>query len=345
MNFFITSIILNIKKIFNKKIVLLSFFVLPLCIFLLVRLNHTFPTLSIGVYFQENDEFSSNIFSFLVEKSHDNPFVSFIYFRDIDQLENAVYTNYINHGYVLDTSLSTNPFSENYINLLTSPRTLAVPIVNEIVASALLYNSLQNITVGIINTHFPEEDVLEFVTESIEFYRQQNIFMEPTLVAVHGDNPVEEISSITLVRIKHGIIGLVILTLLIFITPIFISEKNNGVLLPLNFYRMKTFYYLSIWTSIFLVLTFLGSISTIFLPFYINNFIFLFIYVAKNVIIMAIIYIFMKTDIILQNFGIFIIILNIFFGGVLIDLNEINETLGTIQNFFPLFHYIQSAIV
>lgn len=344
-SFFVTSIILNIKKILTKKVVWIAFFVLPISIFFIGNIDNSLPVVTVGISFEPNDNFSRNIFDTVTQQTQDNPFLSFITFYNIEEMKNAIYVNSINHGYIFTQNLSNDPFSYNAIQTFVSPRTLAIPIVNEIVSAAILYHGLHSITLDVMDIHFPQDDVYDFVTESIEFYREQDIFMTPTMISVTKGNPIEEIQNVSTTRINLAVIGITLLAILIFVTPMFISEKNSGILTSLNTLQVaKSSYYFSIWTSVFLILFLIGSVATFFLNFHVNYFVFLFLYVLKNVIIMAVLYLFMKNDSWIQNFGIFIIIINIFFGGVLIDLNEINETLGAIQNFFPLFHYINFLI-
>jgi hypothetical protein len=46
-----------------------------------------------------------------------------------------------------------------------------------------------------------------------------------------------------------------------------------------------------------------------------------------------------KSARVIQSFGLFIIIANIFFGGVILDLSELAPQMANIQRVFPLFWY------
>ena len=67
----------------------------------------------------------------------------------------------------------------------------------------------------------------------------------------------------------------------------------------------------------------------------------LIIYVAICAILVTIATRLLKSVAIIQSFGLFLILSNIFFGGVLLNLHELSPLLGRVQYVFPLFWYVE----
>ena len=349
MSFLLTATWLNIKKIMLQPVVWVLMFALPLGVSVVQRFDtNTLPRALVLIYgdFSTPDTLATRVLHTLQEQIDDNPFLYFVGATSLEQLQwDVQYSPSVNHGYVIPEALSYQLLQEHGVPAWVSENTLALPIVNEIVYAALLYHLLPELTVDIIHGHFPDTTAYDFVARHIAFYREIDIFMTPDMQMLSvGYNPVQELQTLSTTRLTHGIIGLAVLSVLIFVTPLFLTEKESQVLLPLPNRRAKGLYTLAIWLALVVVLSTLGTLGLFFGNFSGQNAISLFIYVLKSVIIMAGFFALFKTDNLLQNFGLFVIVANVLFGGVVLNLYEINPTLGRLQYLFPLFHYIQALL-
>lgn len=349
MDFLRQATWLNLKKIGLQPLIWLLMLGLPLAVVTVQqRATNTLPRLSVGIYanFDHPETLGSRVLATLQAQVAENPFLVFVGFNDPKALNQAVqYHPHMSHGYLIREDLTHSLLAEGVIPTLISPNTLALPIVNEIVYAALLYQLLPELTVDIIGNHFEGVQAHEFVAAQIAFYRELDIFMTPDMQQVStAENPVQELQSLSTLRLTHGIIGITLLAALLFVTPLFLSEKEQQLLLPLPNQRTQWLYSLSTWLAMTVVLMGLGMMGLIFTQFSVQNVFSLFIYVLKSVIIMAGFSMLLKTDNLLHNFGLFVILAHVLFGGVLVDLHELNPTLGRLQQLFPLFHYIQALL-
>lgn len=350
MNFLIFSLWINIKKIVSSKLVLFVFILLPIFITVLVKTwaGEPIASINVGIVYDNTDSFQANIFNSLVIAAEENPFLNFTFYEDEYLLIRNVMYNTITMGYIFSDDIGNTNFGEVMVRLITSPRSIAYSIVNELIAEAILAQSLPYITIAAIEDFIPSIDSTDFVHGQIKQYLEQDIFMEPIFYSASPTIGTQNFSLQTKGRIFSGIVGLAILTITIFLAPIIIEEKTTGVLSPLKYYNLHIVYHISYWLAVLLTLFFVGLLG--FIPIWlffngiflnINTLFALFLYSLINVLVFFVISYYLKSASFIQTFGIFIVLLNIFFGGVLINLNEINTNIGFIQNFFPLFWFIE----
>ncbi|MCL1936301.1 MAG: hypothetical protein FWF57_08020 [Defluviitaleaceae bacterium] len=337
MNFFITSTIINIKKIISQKIVILLVFILPIVIFFYSNSeNNEIFNLNVGIFLYEHENEIINMFK------DESDVVTFIIYSDIYKMNDDVFTNTINHGYII-TDLNL-PFEEINIEVILSPRSIAVPIVNEIVSTNIIDYTLEQNTINILQYNFEDENIPTFVEQQIHFFRNQDIFVLPNLQE-ENVQITRDLQNTINIRISNGIIGITITIMLIFLLQIFIKEKKESIFQSLKYHKIQNIYYFSVFVSIAIILYITGLFAMLLTPFFsVTNISLLFIFVLLNVIISAISFFLIKQINFIQNFGIFIILLNLFFGGFFINLNEFNNQIGFLQNFFPMFWYIESMI-
>ncbi|MCL1994960.1 MAG: hypothetical protein FWG63_02000 [Defluviitaleaceae bacterium] len=348
--FLMFSTWLNIKKIFGMQVVTVTVFALVVgfAVGAILAQDGAIVSINVGVLYHEAHHFAD-----LQARVQDNPFVTFVSYTDRYLLEQDILAGVVTIGYVLAESFQYLGFGQQgyIITQLTSPRTIAAPIINEIVAASALYASLEDITAGALVTHFPNyqpEQLAHFAHTRLEFYRCQDIFMIPIFHSVDAYIGMQYVALESRVRIVHGIIGIYLLAVAIFLIPAFIEEKTRGVLVPLAHHNVRGTYYLSLIFSVALVLFSIGACGNLVLAIFDPNifrgvyaFVALFFYsVSLSFIMVGAVYV-LKTSLIVQNFGIFIIICNIFFGGMLLNLYEIAPGIAVLQYFSPLFWYIQ----
>lgn len=288
----------------------MAFILLP-AISYLIDLSNNYPVnISVGIYSQG------------VTLEIENPLIRLIKYDDRKSLIEDVQTGIINFGYILSPIEST----QNNIKLIKTELSFGYQLINELIVAAYLDYTLEMRTVNFLQNFFDYENIETFVREQINYYRQADIFMIPELQGIRAEN-ITEINLLN--SINNGIIGLIITAILIFITPYFIREKNSGVLLSLKYRQKQGLYYASLFSALFIVIFVISAISMRGI-----NILSIATYVSVCVsLTIAAIAVLKKVDLV-QNFGIFLIILNIF---TLIDFSEFNELLGIMQRLFPLF--------
>jgi len=350
MKFFLLSTCLNIKKILNlNNPAYLAFILLPLFIFLAATFmpaQNLGINLSVGVHHHYGDPLQKTIAQQLEE--FENPFISFIIYNDLDQLRQDIRLGRLNMGYTFAPYINWAEPNREIVTVIVSPRTIGTPIVNEILSAFIIEAAMPKMTIAALERFFPYDYYIEeFVENQIIAYGLSDIFMAPDMVGRDNlpreyvpPNPVEIIQT----RLYNGFVGLTILSLLIFILPPFIKEKSRGNLSPLKYHKKTLVYYLSLWACFFIITFFLGLVGFLSITFFSNQVVSgiipLIIYTGISSFLAVACALTMKTDDMIQSFGVFIIILNIFFGGVVVDFYEINEFLGGVQRGVPLWWFV-----
>ena len=328
MNFILFSFALNIKKFAKYAIIMLI--ITPVIISILqlfLQSNEGIISVSAGVYI--NSAVQDNR---IYDDLSANETINFVQFFDRGELTQAVKTGEIDSGYIFDEA----------ITVITSERSLATPIINEIVSAAVLRSTAQEITRDSI-THFfgetvTQEDIYHFTAWQFAAYEEMDIFMSPTFIATVGYGEPPSLTDILAARVTRGIVGLMILIFIVFIAPIFAKEQSMRA--PLRIRKKLMPYMISLFFAIFIIAFAIGLVGLIASGiFTVNEFIFLALYTAIIGCIMTLLWYFTRAAKLVSDFGLFIIIANIIFGGVIIDLGEINQMLGYVQWGFPLFWY------
>ncbi|MCL2565412.1 MAG: ABC transporter permease [Defluviitaleaceae bacterium] len=360
MSFLTVSFLLNLKKFASRQALWLGLILLPMTLIagsIFANTEGTLITVNAGVFYNPLHPFEVSIFEALEGNVSDNPFINFIAYDNLNELVADVRQGRIECGYILNPNIENALYGElaDIVTLITSPRTVAAPILNDIVTAAILDAAVQNITLNGLEVIFGEsEELSRFVAWQFEAYSQMDIFMTPYFVGETGDIYMEvpNILEITSIRIFHGLIGLTILILSLFCTPLFIEERHYGLKAALSACRKLGLYELSLWASAMTVMSVVGLSGLItmyiFTPHLLapafKSITALLSYTAVCTIFLAAASRFLKTAGFIQSFSIFIVILNILFGGILLDLSELSPQFGQLQRLFPLYWYINAVI-
>lgn len=351
MNFFYISLLLNIKKLIGKKAIIAGFILLPIIIAVysaIVSSNEPVIVVRAGVFYGEESPLKTAIFEYLLENN--TPFIQFVAYDNPHTLKQDIRQGIIDSGYILTPQVYNALYGDFFeiINVVTSAASVATPILNDIVAAALLRATVQDITLNGLEGAFGASDELSnFVTSQFDAYRQMDIFMIPFFT---GEEGAEANTDNNTLRIFHGFIGLIILILSLFGAPMFIKERQGGLSTALQAHGKLVIYDVSILAAAFIILFATGLIGliavNIFMPliYAVLPIASLALYAAISSFLLVLMAKFLKSTAFIQSFGIFIVILNIFFGGVLINITELSPTLGQIQWLFPLFWYIEMAL-
>jgi len=357
MFFFVTSFLLNLKKFANKKALWVMLFLLPFTIFigsLFLQTDTQIIELTAGVFFNSENPLEASVFEHLDKNTNAAALVRFMAYDDLEALKRDIRLGRIECGYILNPNFD-NAARGNFsqiITLVSSPRTVASPILNDIVAAAVLAATVEAITLdGLISFFGESEELKRFFAWQFEAYTHMDIFMTPDFIgeSVVGYEEPMSLLELTKNRIFYGLIGLAILIMSLFCTPLFIEERNNGLKAALNAHGKLNLYDFSLWASAFTVSALVGAQGylslLVFAPQLLSDIyvasIALALYTAVCAAFLALAARFMKTAGPIQSFGLFIVILNIFFGGVLFDLTWVSPGLGHMQYLFPLYWYIE----
>jgi len=358
MSFFLTSFLLNLKKFAAQKAVWFGLIFLPLTLSLggmSLRSDITMIEVTAGVYFDRENELESHIFEIL--EGATTPFVRFIAYNSQETLLEDVRLGHIECGYILHITTESAVLNElrESATLVSSPRTVATPVLNEIVAAAILRAATPELTRAGLEAFFSDStDISAFVKWQFDAYSEMDIFMSPTFTGQIGsaEQAVPDISNITAARIFHGLIGLTILALLLFCIPIFIEERRFGLPTALRACGKLQLYYASLWAATLATMLVIGGAGlcamAVFAPHLLTQthveLAALVGYVVVCSMLMVLLACRLLNSNFIQSFGLFIIILNIFFGGVVLNLTEINPALANLQYFFPLYWYVEAII-
>jgi len=360
LRFLIISFLLNTKKIIAKKIIWLGLVSLFVAVALGGRFVHSetpILVISAGVFYNPSSPFETSISSFLNESVSGTSFIEFVFYDDMDELLRDVALGRVECGYVLNANIE-NAQSGDFAGIVTvivSERTIVTPILNDIVASAILRASVEDITRDSLAALFGENDELDyFVAWQFSAYNQMDIFMVPTFRGEHGrayeitQSPTTQIAA----RALHGLIGLTLLILSMFCAGMFIEERQADLSTALRAHKKLGLYDISLWLSAFAAMFVIGSAGLLAIALFAPNIInsassavaALAIYSAICALLLTLCARFLKNAGLIQSFGLFLVILNIFFGGALLDLVEISDSLANLQRLFPLFWYIEMSL-
>ena len=351
MRFFAVSFLLNIKKFLTRRTFWCGLIALPIALALGgVFLQTESPVIIItaGVHFNPKSALEAAIFDALDE----TPFARFTAYDDVEVLIEDVRLGRIECGYIINPNIENARKGDfaGIVTLVTSPRTIAAPIFNDMFAAAILRASSEYITIDGLRGLFGESDEIEhFVTWQFAAYDEMDIFMTPVFVNIigHDEEIPLNLAEVTARRVLRGTIGLTIHILILFAAPIFIDERRYSLQKTLSIHGKLAVYNLSLWAAAFLVMFAVGAAglasAALFAPSLLAA---MQLELAAMAAFSAVCAIFLilfahllKTAKIIQSFGLFIIIANIAFGGVILDLAEISPQLAHLQRFFPLFWY------
>lgn len=351
MRFFGICLWLGIKEFLIRPTFWAVLLVLPAILAIaafLFQSEESIITVTAGVYFDSEDPFERAIFEALDSAS----MVNFVAYDDADELLNDVMLGRIESGYIFNDNIhnaKTGDFS-GIITLSVSSRTIASAVLNDIVAAAVLQTAAPYITNEALQSFFPENAYIDaFVAQDFARYALSDIFMTPTFIS--GDGEVADapptIIQATAARIMRGIIGLGIHILMLFTLPIFAKEGMGHLSRALRFHKKLWVYNLSLWLSPFIMMFVVGAAGLFAAAMLAPSFVAeagveiaaLAVLCAVCASILVIVGRLLKSARSVQAFGLFIIIANIVFGGVVLDLSELSPSLAHMQRVFPLFWY------
>jgi len=338
MRFFVLSLVLHVKKIAKCRAFLVAIISLPIFLIALgnfLRDDGAIVSVSVGVYFEQEH---AEVIQILDEVD----FPDFIFYDSIELLKDDVRTGRLECGYIFPADIG------GLVTVVTSPSTIAAPVINDIIAMAVLRVMAESITVDILNTYFENrEDIEYFAAWQFARYNEMDIFMQPLLIGGDGYDPGAVLQQSILVRLTRGIIGLHILTLALFVVHIFIEEWRGSLIATLAARKKLVAFELSLFFAISLALFAVGAVGvlavSIWHPYILGA-------VSAELAAMAVFTVICSAVVValvrcpwvsgvVINFALFIILANIIFGGVIIDLGEIAPWLRYIQRVFPLFWY------
>jgi len=358
MGFFLTSFKLNLKKFASQKAILVGLILMLIILSIggiALNTDTTVIEVTVGVYFDRENELETQVFEIL--ETGETPFVRFVAYDTREALLEDVRLGRIECGYILHISQESVVRSElrESATVVISPRTVATPVLNEIVAAAILRATTQELTQAALEFFFDgNPDIAEFVAWQFGAYAKMDIFMTPEFAGQsYLAESAPDLFKITASRIFHGLIGLTIFILLLFCTPMFIKERRFGLPMALRAYGKLGTYYASLWAAAFVVSFSIGIAGlcamAIFAPQLLatpfTELAALTGYAAVCSVLLVLFSYILRNASLIQSFGLFIIILNIFFGGILLDIAEVSPDLALIQRLFPLFWYVEAIIV
>jgi len=357
MRFFWVSFVLNAKKIIAKKAMWIGLILLFLTVSFggaFAQTQRSIVVLNAGVFYNPSVLFEASVARVLDESVRDIPFIQFIFYDDLEELYADVAFGRLECGYVLNSDLGNGEF-EGVVTVIVSPRTIATPILNDIVAAAILRVGAEDITRdGLISIFGESEELNYFVERQFLAYNEMDIFMVPSFIGEYGHahESAPNIFDATASRVLYGLIGLTILIMSLFCTGMFIEGRASALNVALRAHGKLGLYDFSLWASAFAVMFTIGLSGLMAKALFAPNFIgqalssaaALAFYAAVCSLFLTLASRFLKSAGLIQSFGLFLVILNIFFGGVLLDLAEISEALSHLQRLFPLFWYIEMSL-
>ena len=356
MKFFAVSFLLNVKKFLVQPAFWCGLVVLPAIIALggmFLQTGGTAVTITAGVHFNPENPFEAAIFDALEETR----FTRFAAYDDIETLLQDVRLGRIECGYILNSNIDNAKEGDftGLVTLVTSPRTMTAPIFNDMMAAAILRASSEHITKDGLRGFFDESDEIDhFVSWQFAAYNEMDIFMTPVFASTvsHIEDAGQNLGEITARRVFRGTVGLTIHILILFAAPIFIDERRYGLPKALSVHGKLAAYDISLWAAAFAVMFAVGmaglASAAIFAPdLFAQISLELMALAAISAVCAALLILaarLLKTAKIIHTMGLFIIIANIAFGGVILDLAEISPQLAHFQRIFPLFWYTSYLI-
>ncbi|MCL2250050.1 MAG: hypothetical protein FWC13_12375 [Oscillospiraceae bacterium] len=361
MRFFLTSLRLNVKKLALRRAVLVSLILLPISLsvgaIFLVDSDISPVSVTAGVYFDNENLLGTEVFNALTESVSDTPFINFVLYDNLDALIYDVRFGRIECGYVITPQIenAADAGFDGVVTLITSDRSVLSDGLNELVAAALLKVSSESIARTWLYANFDETaDIGEFVASEFERYRQSDIFMTPLHIAQTGpeEDVASSLSQIAANRVMHGLIGLSIIVLFLFYIPALIDEQNSGLRISLSACGRGFAYDTSLFAAMLAVNLLIGFAGLTAMVFFsphllsdaLTEIMALKVFAAVNALLVMLAVRLLRSKAPVQSLGLFLVLANIFFGGVLLDLYEISPELARVQQFFPLFWYIDSIM-
>lgn len=350
MGFFLNSLKIHIKRIictpvFISSVVLLTVLLLACSFFLSGKEN--IATVNIGILSVEPDVVTEKAASILLNNNR----LNFIRFdaSQLDEMTGMVKSRRLECAYIFEKGFLKNVKAErfdNIITLITSPATVASGITNELVFAAVIEASADIISAQIASDMFglEYEDIAGVFTEKIEAYHAGGIFLRPVFTRENSYN--EEVADVFAVRVAHGVMLLLLFIFLYFLIPIFIRDKKEGLYKLLN--TPKIFiYYFTLLIAVFIVLFLLSLFALLLLKITApqallplgSELIGITVYLVCVSCIALFCVLTLKSGEPVYAGFIFVLIIQVMFGSLFLDIREFSGFLGQFQ-FLPSSYYI-----
>jgi len=350
LSFFIISLIIQLKRILNSAFFFCAAFLLavslPICAYFLA--GGGIVTVNVGIMAEEADAFTEKAINRLVS----NEQINFILFGAAEESEmtEMVKSRRLECAYILKAGIMENIRQERFENtiaLIISPASVASGIVSESVFAAVIDASADMLSSEITADMFGlEADALQTeFTEKIERYHADGIFLRPVFLRENTFNA--DVSDIFAFRVLRGVWIILIFVFSYFLIPSFINGKKEGLYKMLN-PSQTVFYYLSQFLSVFAALSALNLFAVLILKFTAPAALLpmgkeltgIAAYTAcGSAFVLFCVILFKNNELIYAGF-IFVLLIQIIFGNLFLDLSEISATLGNLQ-LLPSAYYMK----
>jgi len=346
--FFITGFKINLKRIIKNPLffcALLIMTALAACAFFL-RGGGAFAV-NVGIMPREPDALTDKA----TEALSQNRQINFIIFdaSEEDEMTQMVKSRRLECAYIFEAGVMEAVRQERFDNIITlvvSPATVASGVINEAVFAALMRPAAEMLSARVTSDMFGL-DITALEDEfalAIEGYNANGVFMEP--VFLYENSYIADARDIFAIRAFHGVLITVLFIFSYFLMPIFISDKKNGLFKLLRPAKTAV-YYLAQFAAGFLSAFLLGIFAILLLKIFApaallplwKEILALFVYLATVQLIFVLCVLIIKSPEPLYAGFIFILLIQIIFGNLFIDLREINAALGRGQ-ILPSAYYM-----
>lgn len=359
MRFFFISWMLNIKKLASKRTFMLAMCLLPACALLCAwpaaGAGGQALRVSVGLCYNEEDEASRRVLAHLSQGSGVG--LSVFGADEAGELERAVTKGELECGYVLDPALGARfagggaDWMNGVVTVVKTRATVADAVVNERVYAALIAAASPYVTARALEEGMGAdyEDVLGPVSESVARYATQDIFVTPEYAYEEGglaETPRGR--SPFFGRALRGMIALFGVASVLLACPAFIAERQGRVFTRLPFGRLCA-YNASAFAALFTLNAAFGlaglAVLRLVYPPAVPDFLAaapaLCLYEANLAMIGVFFICLLNSGELITGSFVLILLMNLLFGGVLLDLNEVSSLLGAVSRLFPSYYYLR----
>lgn len=317
--------------------VLLTAMILVCSFFL--KSNENIVTVNVGILAEEPDAVTEKAFGILLGGSQLN-FMSFDASQKDEMIE-MVKSRRLECAYIFDKDLLGNVRRERFdkiITVVSSPATVASGIVNELVFSAVINSSADILSAEIAAGMFGLDatDIEGVFTEKIESYHENELFLRPVFQRENSYD--ENVSNVFAVRIVHGIWITLLFIFSYFMIPMYVNDKKDGLYKMLNTPKILIYFFtqllasfLALFTlSVFCMVLLRLAVPETLLPIW-KELIGAAVFFAVVQSISLFFVLIMKSDEPIYAGFIFVLLFQIMFGNLFLDLREISAVIGRFQ--------------
>ncbi|MDR1687670.1 MAG: ABC transporter permease [Clostridiales bacterium] len=341
MRFFLSSLSINLKRILTNPLFVCAALILIasiLCFSFFIG-GKSEITVNIGFLAEEPDIVTERLSEILLS----NRQINFIKFEvsQKDEMTERVMSRNLECAYIFNSNFGEslkNERFENTIKLITSPATIAHGMINETVFAAAVTSSADilsaEITANMLTLN--PADISEEFTEKIEGYHETGIFLKPELL--HENEYAHDIQDLFALRALRGVFIIVIFIFAYFLIPRFIQDKNEGLFKMLSSAKFLI-YYLSQFLASFLSMFSLGVLSWVVIKICVPHLLFpvfkevvggaAFLACVSSAVTFCVL-LFKNSEPLYAGF-VFVLAIQVIFGNLFLNLEEISLMLGRFQ--------------